>query len=405
MKRKFLAVFLSTLLLFSLCGCSDSLIQNDEPEDFIFDGEGLGDEYGNGEGEFLDISKEIRGVWLSYLELKAAPKENEEQFSAWVLNEFKKLQRLSVNCVFVQVRPFADAIYESSLFPSSACVSKNQGEKLLFDFFRVICEQGRKCGLSVHAWINPYRILPRGESKTTLCADSPGRTFAFPDVVELDEGLYFSPASEKARRLIISGVREILEKYDVDGIHIDDYFYPSQNKKVDESFYEDYLNGGGTLDLDSWRRENVNTLVSGIYSAVKENSKRKILSISPGGDIEKNLSVYYADVERWGNEDGFCDVLIPQIYYGFKNESKPFEKCAIRWKNAVKNKNVRLCAGLALYKRGKEDKFAGESGKDEWKEDGIIARQIETLKEQNYDGFCLYSLQFVKFNEKLYSDG
>lgn len=408
MKRKIFAVLLSVLLVFLLCACAGSLVRDEEGGDFVLDGDEIagGDENDVDNGRFLDLSKEIRGVWLSYLELKTAPKETAEQFSSYILGEFKKLQRLSVNCVFVQVRPFADSIYESGLFPSSSCVVKNQGDSLPFDFLRVICEQGRKCGLSVHAWINPYRILPRGESREKLCGESPGKTLSFPDVVELEEGVFFSPASKKAQRLIIAGVREILKEYDVDGIHIDDYFYPSQSKKTDGYFYKEYQKGGGTLPLDFWRRENVNELVCGIYSAVKESSKKKILSISPSADIEKDFSVYYADVERWGNEDGFCDVLIPQIYFGFKNQSKPFEECALRWRNSVKNKNVRLCAGLALYKRGKEDSFAGEYGKNEWKSDeNIIFRQIETLREQDYDGFCLYSLQFVKFNEKLYSDG
>ena len=405
MKRKIFAALLLLIFLPAvLCGCGSGLLSDDDGEEYLLEDDDLADE-AEDDDRFLDISKEIRGVWFSYLELKAAPKESEKQFSAYILSQFKKLQKLSVNCVFVQVRPFADAIYESEIFPSSSCVVKKRGDSLPFDFLRVICEKGRKCGLSVHAWINPYRILPRGESRSKLCEKSPGKTLSFPDVVEIDEGMFFSPASEKARRLIISGVREILGKYEVDGIHIDDYFYPSQKEKVDSSFYKEYLKGGGTLALDSWRRENVNALVSGIYSAVKESGEDKIFSISPGGDIEKNFSVYYADVERWGKEDGFCDVLIPQIYYGFKNESKPFEKCAIGWRNIVKNDNVRLCAGLALYKRGKEDKFAGERGKNEWKEEELISRQIETLRTQGFDGFCLYSLQFVNFNEKLYPSG
>lgn len=401
-KSFFVCLFLLFCLLSMLCGCSG--IENGDDGNFLFDDNGFAGEDEN-DDRFLNLSGEIRGVWLSYLELKEAPKESEEQFSKYVQNEFKRLLSLSVNCVFVHVRPFADAIYESEIFPSSSCVVKKQGDALPFDFLRVITEEGKKCGLSVHAWINPYRILPKTESESDLCSKSPGKTLSFPDVVELEDGTFFSPASEKARNLIISGVREILDNYDVDGIHIDDYFYPTQKKAVDSSFYEQYIKSGGKLSLDSWRRENVNALVSGIYRTVKESGKEKIFSISPGGDIEKDFSVCYADVERWGNEDGFCDILIPQIYYGFKNESKPFKKCAAEWRNAVKNKNVSLCAGLALYKRGKEDKYAGESGKNEWKSDDIIPRQIEEIKKLGFCGFCLYSLRFVNFNEKLYANG
>lgn len=403
MKRKIYALILLVLVPLVLCACGNGLLNGDDEDEFFFEDGDVGEAVTQ-DDRFIDISNEIRGVWLSYLELKAAPKETQEQFSQYISQQFEKLKRLSVNSVFVHVRPFADAVYESDLYPSSFCVVKSQGEKLPFDFLRIICEKGRENGMKIHAWINPYRILPSGGKKDVLCEKSAGKRLSYPDVITLEEGMFFSPASEKGRQLIIAGVREILENYDVDGIHIDDYFYPSQKKEVDSAFFEKYRKCGGRLSLDSWRRENVNALVSGIYAAVKESGNEKVFSISPVGDIEKNYSVYYADVERWGNEDGFCDILMPQLYYGFKNESKPFEKCAVRWRNAVKNKKVRLCAGLALYKVGKEDGFAGVNGKDEWKEPGVIERQIDTLRKNSFDGFCLYSLQFVNFNENLCPD-
>lgn len=396
---KLAAIAMAVFLLFSLCACDGSNWTNDET--LSFGNDNIGNDLED-KDNFLDLSKEMRGVWFSYLELKSAPKNTREEFEAYLDERFEALRKLSVNCIFVQVRPFADAIYESELFPSSVCVVKNQGDELPFDFLKVIVEKAKSFSFFVHAWINPYRILPKDESPKKLCERSPGKTFSVPDVVSLEEGLFFSPASLEAQRTVILGVREILQNYDVDGIHIDDYFYPTADEKIDKTQFEEYKSEGGTLSLSDWRRENVNALVRGIYREVKQSSKKRIFSISPGGNIEKNRDVYFADVEKWGSEEGFCDVLIPQIYFGFENENLPFEACAEQWRKIVTSKDVTLCAGLALYKVGKDDPNAGEGGREEWKtEERILARQVEFLRSKNFSGFCLYSLQFVNFNEKL----
>ena len=391
--KRFVCVLIAlVLVLFSFCACLSNSI-NDET--LNFDNEDI--ENGADDREnFLELSKKVRGVWFSYLELQTAPKESEDEFSAFLCERFKKLNECGINTVFVHVRPFADAIYESSVFPSSFCVTERQGEKLPFDFLSAIIKQAKRYGLFVHAWINPYRILSGGMDEERLCAKSPGRTLSYPDIVTLEEGVFFSPASMKAQKMIILGVREILENYDVSGIHIDDYFYPSESEKIDCVQFESYRKSGGTLSLPEWRRENVNALVRGIYLEVKRFSKEKVFSISPSGNLEKNFSQYYADVEKWGSESGWCDLLIPQIYFGFENENQPFELCAKRWRNAVKSKSVRLCGGLAQYKIGKEDLNAGEGGRNEWLENkDIIARQIDYLEENGYDGYCLYSMNFL----------
>lgn len=399
MIKKAVVLFVSVLLLFSFCGCEGGVV-SDETVAF---GEEFLEEEDN--SPLLSLSGGLRGVWLSYLELQNAPKSSKAEFEEYIGDEFEKLAALSINSVFVQVRPFADAIYPSRYFPSAACVAKKQGEELLFDFFAVIVEVAHRNSLAVHAWINPYRILPKGEGKDSLSSNSPGKTMKEPDVVNLEEGLFFSPASQKAQRLVILGVREILENYSIEGIHIDDYFYPTTNESIDGVQYESYRHDGGRLSLPEWRRENVNSLVRGIYLAVHENEENKIFSISPCGNIEKNMNVYFADVEKWGSESGYCDLLIPQIYFGFENESLPFDSCAEEWRKLVKNEGVALCGGLALYKVGKEDLNAGENGRDEWLEEkNILSRQVKALNEKNYDGFCLYSLQFVNFNEKLIAD-
>ncbi len=386
-------------LIFLLCGCGNTVFENSDDtldfSDLSSEGSKLFD---------TGYSSEFRGAWLSYLEIR--PKNfdvSKNDYQEYIKNYFQNFKKAKINNVFVQVRPFADAIYQSSLFPSSSCVVKNQGDKLPFDFFQVIIEEAKNFSIEVHAWINPYRIQNEfDESK--LCSDSFAKKWLSEkdncDVIKVNGGLYFNPASLKVQELIIDGVREILENYDVSGIHIDDYFYPSSESGYDKVSFDEYSEKGGKLNLAKWRSENINSLLSGIYNTVKDFSKDKIFSISPGGDIEKNKKEMFADCKKWCSESGYCDMIIPQIYYGFNNEKMPFEACAEMWIKLVCD-DVKLVIGLALYKSGKTDAFAGKSGKDEWIENNdIIKRQVELSRRLNFAGFCLYSAQFVNFTDK-----
>lgn len=145
----------------------------------------------------------------------------------------------------------------------------------------------------------------------------------FENLLLTDSGIYLNPASLEAQTLIINGVRELLQKYSFDAVHMDDYFYPTTDPSVDAPSYEAYLSAGGRLTQDDWRRENVSMFVSALYTAIKAQNPQTQLVISPGGDIRKNHDNLYADVERWAREPGFLDVLIPQLYYGFENGTRP----------------------------------------------------------------------------------
>jgi uncharacterized lipoprotein YddW (UPF0748 family) len=131
---------------------------------------------------------------------------------------------------------------------------------------------------------------------------------------------------------------------------------------------------------------------------VKSFGEDKIFSVSPAGNIRRNTDEIYADVKLWC-KGGYCDIILPQIYFGFENETLPFEKCLNDWLSLTDQSKVILIPALALYKRGKEDIFAGE-GKNEWIEnDDIISRQIETIKEKKCRGFALYSSSYINISE------
>lgn len=198
---------------------------------------------------------------------------------------------------------------------------------------------------------------------------------------------YLNPAYDEVIDLICRGVDEIVRNYDVDGIHIDDYFYPTTSEDFDKAAFE----ASGASDLSEWRIANCNRFVHAMYESVKRVDSDILFGISPQGNIDADYSTLYADVRLWGSCVGSCDYLVPQLYYGFENETCPFAETLAEWENLVTCDSVSLIIGLAAYKLGAEDKWAGAAGKLEWVENpDIIQQQIELMKQSSADGYALY---------------
>ncbi|MCF0110813.1 MAG: family 10 glycosylhydrolase, partial [Erysipelotrichaceae bacterium] len=188
---------------------------------------------------------------------------------------------------------------------------------------------------------------------------------------------------------------------EIDGIHIDDYFYPSGLKEsADKVTYEEYLVKNPDTELSDYRRAMCDAVVSRMYAVIKEADYNDIFSISPSANIQTNYDSYYADVVKWASTEGYCDVMIPQVYFGFENATMPFEEVVDEW-DAIEEKKVRILYGLAAYKVGTEDTYAG-SGKYEWVEnDNVLSRQIEyIMSKKSYRGFALYRYCSLFFPQK-----
>lgn len=345
---------------------------------------------------------EFRAVWINYNELSMKAYENggtEADFQAVAAKMCENIRADGLNTVILQVRPFCDAFYPSQYFPWSAYLTGTQGQAVDYDPLAVFLTCAQEQNLAVQAWINPYRVLPSTEWEL-LSANNPARKWYEAGETEnlllTGEGIYLNPASVEAQTLILNGVRELVENYAVSAIHLDDYFYPTTDYSVDADSYAHYCESGGTLSQDDWRRENVSTFVSALYSTVKAVNPQVQVVISPGGDIERNYTTLYADVARWAREKGFVDMLIPQLYYGFENEKKPFESTAAEWANLQYADGVSLCYGLAAYKCGKEDAYAG-TGAEEWTaHTDILKRQVACCRELPHcDGFAFYSYSTI----------
>lgn len=343
----------------------------------------------------LSNGREFRGMWLASYELAPGRKSmTESEYRQKTDRIMQDLMTLGITDVFVQVRANCDSLYPSQYFKPFPSFEKDG--KHIFDGLKIIIESAHAHSMRVHAWLNPYRI---SADSGVDDSDPIFSSVTESDVYKSGDKAFLKPVSENARRLILNGVREILT-YGVDGVHIDDYFYPTSDERIDKTEYEAYVSAGGTMKLGEWRRANVSALISSMYSLVKASGNR-IFSISPSGDIDKNQNYLYADVKLWCSTPGYTDLIIPQIYYGFENKHQPFEKCLSEWESIVTCDSVSLAVGLAAYKSGEHDDYA-DTGENEWVENSdIIRREVECLRGKNCIGFALFSYHHIFVDNNL----
>ncbi len=340
-----------------------------------------------------NVGNETKAVWISYLEYQSILQgKTEKQFSNNIKIIFENLSKDGFNTVFVHVRSHSDAMYNSDIFPWSVYCTGTEGKNPGFDPLEIMVKQAHIQGLKIEAWINPYRI--KGTSNTSkISKSSPAYNWLDTEkVVVLDNGIYYNPADDEVVELIVSGVEEIVRNYDVDGIHFDDYFYPTAAESFDKAYYNRYLSEGGKLKLASWRRQNVNKLIKEVYSAIKAIDSSCRFGVSPAGNMDQNYNTLYCDVYTWVTSNGYVDYICPQIYFGFNHKSRPYLDVLSEFNDMITKSNVELIVGLAAYKSGAEDTYAGENGKREWiNSNDILSRQITAARgESRYSGFALY---------------
>lgn len=337
-------------------------------------------------------TEEMRAVWISYLDYASLMTgKTQQDFTANIRQAFQNVAEMGLNTVLVQVRPFGDALYPSQYFPWSFVATGEEGKDPGYDPLKIMVQEAKAQGLAVEAWVNPYRVRIPGKDAALCSANPVHEMLESGDAIAYQNGIYYNPASPKAQELIVNGVREIVQNYQVDGIHFDDYFYPTTDAAFDQSSYQAYQDQGGTLSREDWRRENVNQLVRKVYAAIKEINPQVLFGISPQGNMENNYNKQFIDVALWLSQPGYLDYICPQIYFGFENETSPYAQTVAQWNRMVRQDGVRLYVGLAPYKVGTQDTWAG-SGKDEWTDTrDILARMVQAAREQSsYGGFALF---------------
>ena len=338
----------------------------------------------------VEKMEEKRFIFISYIELAKYLNDKEETIMKNTIDDMiNQCKDFGFTDIILQVRSFSDAIYYSDIFPSSITIVAKEGDKLPFDVLDYFIKISHKNNIRLHAWINPYRIRSN-LSKEEIKDNNPAFKYLNTNKVEKNaKGIFYNPADEEVRKLILSGVDEILDNYDIDGIHYDDYFYPSDT--IDLENYNEAKKDNQDLTLQQFRLENTTKLIKETYERVKKKDKNILFGISPEGNITNNYEVNYIDTKKFASEEGYVDYLMPQIYFGFFNSVKPFYQTVKEWNSYITTDKVKLIPALAFYKVGCEDLYAKE-GQYEWVEsNNIIAREVLTSRPlSNYQGFAIF---------------
>ena len=331
------------------------------------------------------------GVWVPYFSL-AAPEGTQEAFEANYKEIADTAKENGVNAMFVHVRPFSDSLYQSQYYPWSHILTGTQGQDPGFDALQFMVDYTHSLGMEFHAWLNPLRVKTK-DTPGTLAESNPYVQLGqeYPEYfMEYDGGVYLNPAYPYIRTLIADGAAEIAAGYDVDGIHFDDYFYPSEDSALDSTAYESYVQTvEQPLSLLEWRTANINAMVAQVYEAIKGVKPEVVFGISPQGNI-RNDEAMGADVKTWAAVPGYVDYLAPQLYFSFENEALGYTEALEEWAALPRHQGLRLYAGLALYKAGTDADNGTWLGRDD-----IIALQAEAALEAGYQGVILYSSDYL----------
>ncbi len=367
------------------------------------------------ESEFSEESKEdetmnrsyMKAVWLSQYDMSPLYLDNGAQRDK---NGFVKLFETVLdnlvsdgyNTLIVQVRPFSDSFYPSEYFPVSSYVSGTYGTEDIYDPFACIVSMAKRRGLSVHAWLNPMRGMKVEEIDAVPDKYLIKQWYNDPNkkndyLVAVGGRYYLNPAYEEVRKLIADGASEVCSGYEIDGVHIDDYFYPTTDTVFDAAAYADYKQNGGTNSLADFRYENINSMVSSIYRAVKEVNPELLFGVSPAGNLNTTYTTLYTDVYTWCSEEGYLDYICPQIYFGLEHQTFDFKNVYRTWKSIIKNENIKLYVGMTLGKaQSGVDNYAG-TGKYEWQNNkDVLKRCLEYLDTQkDCGGVVFFCYQYM----------
>ena len=353
----------------------------------------------------LYAQQPFRGVWIASVANIDWPSSQaigqpqlQQQEMLFLLDS---LQSLGINAIIFQVRPTADALYQSELEPVSHWLTGKQGANGEYDALEFVVTEAHKRGMEVHAWINPYRV-----TLSTMSTDLITSNHIFRQHPEwfwkYGTQWFFNPALPQTRDWICMIVDDIVCRYDIDAIHMDDYFYPYPIARQPLPDATDFArNPRGFADIRDWRRDNVNQTVQAISETIRRAKPYVRFGISPFGIYKSNGSTLgnyddlYADVLYW-IEQGWIDYVLPQLYWEIGNKRADYATLARWWAQAMDSINsslshdsgasmhhCQLYVGLAPYHLG--EKGAWSSGNE-------IARQMRLNRTiPGIDGECFYS--------------
>lgn len=356
------------------------------------------------------LPREFRGVWVATvanIDWPSKPGVSTDQAKAEMIAILNKCQALHFNAVIWQVRPCADALYPSKIEPWSEFLTGKQGRapNPLWDPIEFGVREAHKRGIEFHCWFNPYRAK-HSIQKGLLSMDHVSN--AKPEIVrEYGDFLWMDPGEKETQRETLSVISDVVRRYDIDGVHIDDYFYPYKSYAGGEDFPDDrpynaYRNAGGRMARDDWRRANVDSFVEDLYATVHKLKPWVRVGISPFGIYRPGqpsgitgmdqFAQLYADPLQWW-EKGWCDYLTPQLYWTIGDTPHSY-RTLLTWWAAHNSARRNLWPGNYTSKTDR----AETEGAATWPAKEIIDQIELTRKTEGATGNVHFSMRAIMHN-------
>ena len=354
------------------------------------------------------VNREFRAAWIATVANINWPTKNSlstDQQKQEAVRILDMLQEANFNAVIFQARPSADALYKSDLEPWSYFLTGQTGKapSPYYDPLEFWITEAHKRGMELHVWLNPYRA--HHTTGGTVSAQSMAAKMSS-ETYRLRNGMYWmDPTIEKVQNHVSNVIKDLVKRYDIDAIHIDDYFYPYKEYNGGKDFpdnktWSSYINSGGKLSKGDWRRSNVNKFIKRIHNEIKAEKPYVKFGISPFGiwkpgypaDVTgtSQYDELFADAKLWLNE-GWCDYYAPQLYW--KEEGAQRFSSLLKWWNQENYKKIHLWPGLNTV-----------GIKDVTDRPAEIAQQIQTarnlLKEKT--GVIHYSMDGISKNPAMF---
>ncbi|MEO8192682.1 MAG: family 10 glycosylhydrolase [Gemmatimonadales bacterium] len=364
----------------------------------------------HGQEELPPVPREFRAVWVatvSNIDWPSKPGLSSFEQQAELIAILNKVVALRMNAVVLQVRPGTDAMYASKLEPWSEYLTGQMGRppEPYYDPLAFAVDEAHKRGIELHAWFNPYRSRhPSAKSDLSTNHLSNIR----PEIVRTyGKHLWMDPGDTAVRRHSIQVLTDVVKRYDLDGIHIDDYFYPYKERNTsgavidfpDSVTWNRYLAGGGTMSRDDWRRSNVDTFVRDLYRNIKAAKPWVKFGISPFGMWRpgfpsqiQGFDAYtelYADSKKWLNE-GWLDYFTPQLYWPIARETASYP-VLLRWWISENTKGRNMWPGNYTSR-------VGSTGTESWKAQEILDQISATRMETGASGNVHFSAKVLMQN-------
>ncbi|MCH5220336.1 MAG: family 10 glycosylhydrolase [Muribaculaceae bacterium] len=356
--------------------------------------------------------REIRAVWVATVTRIDFPASNVEKLQKEEYIKYLDVfEKYNLNAVIFQIRPCSDAFYNSPYEPWSQYITGTQGKDPGYDMLGWLIEETHKRGMEFHAWMNPYRVSKNASSwASTAAANHPAKLHPEWTVTYNGELLY-RPACEEVKQLLVDVIDDVITKYDVDGIHFDDYFYPypaSGQTYNDAADYKAF--GAGYSNIGDFRRAQVDDVIKRIHDLISVKKPGVVFSIAPfgiwrnrtsdsaGSDSSglQNYDDLYADVRKWCQE-GWIDLIAPQLYNATSNIAMNYSKMLQWWnQNAFK---AKLAIGQGVYRFGVPAEGTSYQSADE------LSRQMDQLRAaDNVIGSFLYNASAFLTNKVGWAD-